>query len=138
MKYIRFERHPESSPTFILFVAPVLHVEVAEMMSAAGLKPASAGFYDPAAEKCFGESSTLKLKPAEADSKILAAMVRATLATAPDKPKPAYSDEVKRFAAGEPRDHRAMTQAEAGVRRREVTIPPGTVESVLREIAGLE
>jgi hypothetical protein len=108
MKYIRFENPAQSAPSFILFVAPLTHADVADMVRGSGLKPASAGYYDPAAGACFGESSTLKLKPAAGDSKILAAMARATLATCPDKPAPEFSiprADLERFRDGAPRDH---------------------------------
>lgn len=109
MKYIRFENPSESSPNFILFVAPMLHAEVAAMAASVNLKPVSAGFYDPASGQCFGRSSTLNLAPGQTDSSILSALARATLASSPDKPKPAMSPteraEIERFGRGEPRDH---------------------------------
>ena len=115
MKYIRFEKPGQTAPSFVLFLAPLLHSDVASMLRVAGFKPASAGFYDPEAEQCFGESLSLDLKPAAGDSKILAAMTRATLATCPARPRRRLAvivgqdekdrEEIARFLAGAPRDH---------------------------------
>lgn len=105
MKYIKLQDPEGGMPRFIFTLAPTTHAEITEGFIKRGFKPISAGYFDPATGSVFGASESLKIKADFDDTKIILAMINAMMKTAPERPTPVYSEEVKRFAAGEPRDH---------------------------------
>lgn len=89
MKYIMVQT-PEigTIPAAILFTAPLTHKAVAEALIAKGMRPISAGFYDPEQKLAFGFSDSLGMTCRREDGVLISSMTRATLSTAPKERHP--------------------------------------------------
>lgn len=117
MKYVKLQSPDACAPIFIFGVAPTSHDVLAQGFIERGFTAVAAGFYDIRNHSVFGASSSLGLQSDPSDSRLIEMMIRTTLVTAA-RPAEPTADEVRRFAAGEPRDHTVPHALDANARRR--------------------
>ena len=122
MKYLLLKHKTTSTPMLLIGAVPQTHAQLAALAEPAGFVPQSAGFVrivEGGKFETFGESTSLKLGSHPDDSRIIAALHRATLSLDETLPPGGSRESVQRdlfTAASALHDRSAPPLSQAGCR----------------------